>query len=164
MEQDFSTPIIVIRPATEGDTDQIMIFIRSLAEFEKLDHTLTATKDDLINSLFGKNPCVEAGIAEINNNPVGLALYFNNFAAYVGKRGLYIEAIYVDSKYRGSGVGEALIKHCAKVAKERDCGTMNWVVIDWNPARKFYEKMGAKAEEEWVVHTLDAKGIDEIVE
>ncbi|KGK97878.1 diamine acetyltransferase [Methanococcoides methylutens] len=164
MEQDLSIPPVIIRPATEIDTAQIMIFIRSLAEFEKLAHTLTATEDDMKTSLFGKEPCVEAVIAEINNNPAGLALYFHNFAAYIGKRGLYIEAIYVDSKYRGLGVGEALLKHCAKIAKERDCGTMDWVVLDWNPARKFYEKMGAKAEDEWVVHTLDAKGIDELAE
>jgi len=84
MEQDISIPPVNIRPATEIDTAQIMIFIRSLAKFEKLAHTLTATEDDL----------------------------------------------YVDSKYRRSGVGEALIRHCAKIAKERDCGTMDWVVLD----------------------------------
>ncbi|MEL4304442.1 GNAT family N-acetyltransferase [Methanococcoides sp. LMO-2] len=153
-----------IRSTDETDIPLIMRFIKELADFEKLSDTVVATEEDLKRSLFGERPYAEAVIAEIDGSPAGFMIFFHNFTAYVGKPGIYIEGIYVDPAYRGSGVGEALMKYCAGIAKERGCGTMNWCVLDWNPARKFYERLGAKPESDWVVYTLDEKGISELVE
>ena len=164
MDNESQNSEVNIRYADEKDIPLIMDFIKAIAEFEKLSDTVIATEEDLKNSLFGEKPYAEVAIAEIDGSSAGFVIYFHNFAAYVGKPGLYIENIYVDPTYRGLGVGDALMKYCAGIAKERECGTMDWCVLDWNPARKFYERLGAKAQSEWVVYSLDEKGIDELVE
>jgi GNAT superfamily N-acetyltransferase len=163
MENEFQTFEVSIRPADEKDVTLIMDFIKSTAEFEKLSDSVIATEEDLNKSLFGEKPYAEVVIAEIGNIPAGFAIYFHNFVAYVGKPGLYIENIYVNPAYRGLGVGEVLMKYCASIAKERGCGTMDWCVLNWNPAKKFYEHLGAKIQSEWLVYNLDEKGICELV-
>ncbi len=143
-----------IRLAEPADTPLILRLIKELAEYEKLAHEVVATKEILDETLFGERPYAEVIIAEYKNKPVGYTLFFHNFSTFLGRPGLYIEDIYVTPKYRGKGIGKALLAHCARLAKERKCGRMEWWVLKWNPARKFYEKIGAEAMDEWVVYRL----------
>ena len=149
-----------IRLAEPADTLLILRFIKELAEYEKLAHEVVATKEILDETLFGERSYAEVIIAEYNNEPVGYTLFFHNFSTFLGRPGLYIEDIYVTPEYRGKGIGQALLACCARLAKERKCGRMEWWVLKWNPARKFYEKIGAEAMDEWVVYRLTGEAME----
>lgn len=149
-----------IRLAEPTDTPLILRFIKELAEYEKLAHEVVASKEILDETLFGERSYAEVIIAEYNNEPVGYTLFFHNFSTFLGRPGLYIEDIYVTPKQRGKGIGKALLAYCARLAKERKCGRMEWWVLKWNPARKFYEKIGAEAMDEWVVYRLTGEAME----
>ncbi len=149
-----------IRLAEPADTLLILKFIKELAEYEKLAHEVVATKEILDKTLFGERSYAEVIIAEYNNEPVGYTLFFHNFSTFLGKPGLYIEDIYVTPEQRGKGIGKALLAYCARLAKERKCGRMEWWVLKWNPARKFYETIGAEAMDEWVVYRLTGEAME----
>lgn len=149
-----------IRLAEPADTPLILRFIKELAEYEKLANEVVATKEILEETLFGERSYAEVIIAEYNNEPVGYTLFFHNFSTFLGRPGLYIEDIYVTPEYRGKGIGQALLSCCARLAKERKCGRMEWWVLKWNPARKFYEKIGAEAMDEWVVYRLTGEAME----
>jgi GNAT superfamily N-acetyltransferase len=141
-----------IRPATPNDVPQILQFIRELAEYEKLSDHVTATEALLHANLFGPRPVAECLIAEIDQTPVGFALYFHNFSTFVGRPGIYLEDLFVRPAARCKGVGRALLSHLAKIAVERNCGRLEWSVLDWNaPAIGFYKKLGATPMDEWTV-------------
>jgi GNAT superfamily N-acetyltransferase len=150
----------IIRKADENDIPSIQKFIVKLAEFEKLSDQVIATEQNLRENIFGKKPYAEIIIAEIDKRAVGFALFFHNYSAFLGKPGLYIEDLYVNPEYRGEGVGKMLIAHCAKIAKERDCGRLEWSVLKWNPARRLYDKLNAKAMEEWLLYRLSGDTLD----
>nr|MQY80108.1 GNAT family N-acetyltransferase [Bacteroidota bacterium] len=121
------------------------------------------TTEDLLNeSLFGEKPFAEVILAEINGESVGFALFFFNFSTFLGQPGLYIEDLYVKPEFRSRGIGKELLKNCATLAKERNCGRIEWWVLKWNPARKFYENLGAKAMDEWVVYRLTGKPLEKL--
>jgi len=151
-----------IRTAGPEDTPIILGFIKELASYEKLENEVVATEDLLNESLFGKKPFAEVILAEINGKSVGFALFFLNFSTFLGQPGLYIEDLYVKPKFRSRGIGKELLKHCATLAKERNCGRMEWWVLKWNPARKFYNNIGAKAMDEWVVYRLTGKPLEKL--
>ena len=92
--------------------------------------------------MFGKKSYAEVFFAELDGVPAGFTVFFHNFSTFVGKPGLYIEDIFVKPEFRGKGIGKAMFLHCVKLAKERNCGRMEWAVLDWNPAREFYEYFG----------------------
>ena len=141
-----------IRPATPGDIPQILQFIRELAEYEKLTHEVTATEALLHQHLFGPRPVAECLVAELDQAPVAFALFFHNFSTFLGRPGIYLEDLFVRPAARGKGVGRALLTHLAKIAVERDCGRLEWAVLDWNaPAIGFYKKLGAVPMDEWTV-------------
>ena len=142
------------RKATRKDTPLILSFIRELAEFEKLSHEVTATEEVMAESLFGPRPAAEVVFAIADGKEVGFALWFHNFSTFVGRPGLYLEDLYVKPEYRKLGIGKALMEYCMGVASERNCGRMEWWVLKWNPAIKFYEQMGAIPMDEWVVYRL----------
>jgi GNAT superfamily N-acetyltransferase len=154
-----------IRLANEADVGTILLFIKGLAEYEKLSHEVVATEDDLRRTLFGKNPQAEVLIASLDEKPVGFCLFFHNYSTFLGKRGLYIEDLFVYPDIRGKGIGKELLNATARIALERNCGRMEWSVLDWNePAIKFYRSIGAKPMDEWTVQRLLASEMKALAE
>lgn len=153
---------IIIRQANERDIPIIMDFVRSLAEFEGLGEHVLSTEENLYTALFGKRPYAEAIIAELDDKPAGFIILFHTFSSFVGKPGLYIEDIFVYPKFRGMGIGKALMLRCGQIAEERNCGRIEWSMLEWNPAKEFYEHFGAQLQKEWVLYRLDEKGIKEL--
>lgn len=151
-----------IRKTDVSDVPLILQFILELADYENLRDQVTATEEILKESLFGKRPYAEALIVEAESIPVGLVLFFHNFSTFLGKAGIYIEDLYIKEEYRGKGIGRKIFEYLSNLAKERNCGRIDWWVLEWNPARKFYEKMGAVPMDEWIVYRLTGDKLDEI--
>lgn len=148
-------PHITLRAARRDDVGQILSFIRELGEYEKLAHEAVADADTLTAQLFGDKPAAEVVIAEVEGKPAGFALFFHNFSTFVGKRGLYLEDLFVRPEFRGLGLGRRLMVHLAKLAVERDCGRFEWSVLDWNqPAIDFYRGLGAVPLDQWTVQRV----------
>jgi GNAT superfamily N-acetyltransferase len=144
-----------IRPATEADLATIVELIRALAEYERLSQEVVMDAELLRRSLFGERPYAEVLIAEENGESAGFALFFHNFSTFVGRPGIYLEDLFVRPEHRGKGYGKALLKRLAEIAVERDCGRLEWAVLDWNePALGFYRSLGARPNEEWTVYRL----------
>jgi len=141
-----------IRAATPADVAGLLALMRELAEFEKLTHLFVATEAGLADALFGARASAEALVADDGGQLVGYALFFHNFSTFLGRRGLYLEDLYVRPSQRGSGLGTAMLRKLAALAVERGCGRFEWTVLDWNqPAIGFYEKMGATVLPDWRV-------------
>jgi GNAT superfamily N-acetyltransferase len=129
-----------ILPATERDVPPILGFIRELAEYERLSHEVSATEETLANSLFGERPAAEVLLGYVGGDPTGFALFYHTFSTFVGRLGIYLEDLYVRPEFRGREVGRALLVYLARLAKERDCGRLEWWVLDWNErAIRFYK-------------------------
>ncbi len=144
--------MIDIRPALRDDVPAILGLIRELAEYEKLTHLLAASEADIDRELFGECPVAEALVARTGGNTVAFALYFHNMSTFLGRRGLWLEDLYVRPDYRRAGIGEALLRSVARIAAERGCGRFEWSVLDWNqPAIDFYRKLGADILPDWRV-------------
>lgn len=151
-----------IRPAQESDATTILDLIKQLAEYEKMLHEVVATEEQIINHVFIKK-YAEVIIAEENNKPIGFALFFHNFSTFVGKPGIYLEDLFVIPECRGKGYGKKLLIELAKIAKNRNCGRLEWSVLDWNtPAIDFYKSLSAKPMDEWTVFRLTEKEIAEL--
>src|SRR5437764_938523 len=136
---------LVIRPAEEADVPLILCFIRELADFEKLADRVSATEERLRRTLFGPRPAGEVLLAELWGEPVGFALFFQSYSTFLAQPGIYLEDLYVRPDARGHGVGRALLARVAKIAKDRDCGRMEWSVLDWNErAIRFYRRPGRR--------------------
>jgi len=154
---------IRIDPATPADVPTIRALIRELAEFERLLHEANATEEQLRDSLFGPNPGAEVVIARIGDEVAGFALFFHNFSTFLGKRGLYLEDLYVRPQFRGKGCGEALLRHLAKIALERDCGRFEWSVLDWNQrAIDFYKSLGAVPMNDWTTYRVTGEALEKL--
>ncbi len=150
MSTDFT-----LRPVAATEVDELLALIRELASFERLEHEVVATGPMLAEALFGEARSVEALIAREGSEAVGFALWFHNFSTFVGRRGLYLEDLYVRPEYRGRGYGRAMLLHLARLAVERGCGRMEWAVLDWNVrAEEFYRSLGAEAKSEWTIFRL----------
>lgn len=145
---------LTIRKASIEDSELIYNFIKELAEFEKLSHEVKSSVNDIKKSLFSDNPIAKVMLAFENVTPVGFALYFFNFSTFVGKKGLYLEDLFVKPEFRKKGYGKALLKSVAKEAVINECGRMEWSVLDWNPAREFYEHLGAKPMNNWIMYRI----------
>jgi len=156
---------IKIRKATSEDSALILMFITELAIYEDAENEVVATESDIRKSLFGSDSTTRAVICNIDNEPVGFALYFFNYSTWLGKHGLYLEDLYVSPDHRGSGAGKALLKYLAKIALSMGCGRFEWSVLDWNePAIKFYQSIGAKLQDEWVAYRLTGKALEELAD
>ncbi|MGF6772510.1 GNAT superfamily N-acetyltransferase [Paraburkholderia sp. GAS199] len=152
-----------IREATPADVAAIFALTYELAEFESLTHVFVATQDGLHDALFGPRPSIEALVAQDGERIVGYALFFHNYSSFVGKRGLYLEDVYVQPSQRGSGLGTALLAHLASIAVERQCGRFEWTVLDWNKqAIGFYEKLGATVMPDWRVVRLTGGALEQL--
>lgn len=144
-----------IRPATRSDAPTIANLVRELADYEKLLHEAKASPEDFLRELDSPNPVIHVLIAEWNGTPAGFALYFFNFSTFVGRPGLYLEDLFVRPSQRKHGIGRALLRELARIAEKRNCGRMEWAVLDWNePALRFYKSLDARPMKEWIVHRL----------
>ena len=140
----------VIRPATDADVVAIHALVRDLAIYEKLEHLMVSTPEDFNRELFGVNARIECIMAIENEVAVGFALFFHNFSTFLGRKGLYLEDLFVKPECRGRGYGKALLIRLAQIAVERQCGRFEWSVLDWNtPSIDFYKAMGATVMPEW---------------
>ncbi len=152
-----------IRPATEDDVPLILSLVKELAEYERLSHEVVATEELLRNSLFGERPVAEVLVGHLGDEPVGFALFFHNFSTFLGKPGIYLEDLYVRPEFRGAGIGRALLIHLARLARARDCGRLEWSVLDWNePAIGFYKRIGASPVSGWTVYRVTGVALDEL--
>jgi GNAT superfamily N-acetyltransferase len=149
-----------IRPARVEDVSIILELIRDLATYERAPDEVSATKEQLTDVLFGERPAAEVILAFEGQSPVGFAVFFYNFSTWLGRPGLYLEDLFVKPDKRGKGYGRALLVELAKIARDRECGRLEWAVLDWNePAIKFYRALGAKPMHEWTVFRLTRDGI-----
>jgi len=100
---------------------------------------------------------------QLDRTPAGFALFFHNFSTWMGRRGLYLEDLFVKPAVRGRGYGRALLVRLAQIARERECGRMEWAVLDWNePAIQFYRKLGARPNDDWTIFRLTMDGISQL--
>lgn len=144
-----------LRFATKKDVNLILSLILELARYEELEHEVVATSEDLQESLFGKRQNAEVIIGEFKGKPVAFALFFHNYSTFLGKNGIYLEDLYVMPDHRGNGFGKILMSYLAQLAVERNCGRLEWWVLDWNqPALNFYRSIGAQPMDEWTVQRI----------
>jgi GNAT superfamily N-acetyltransferase len=149
-----------IKPVTPAEIPALLDLIRDLARFERLEHEMEATLESLRESLFGPNPSVGALLARENDVIAGYAVYFFTFSSFLGRRGLWLEDVYVRPEFRHRGVGRRLIESVARIGAEKNCGRFEWTALNWNkPALDVYQKMGARAMDEWVLFRLNAEGM-----
>jgi GNAT superfamily N-acetyltransferase len=150
----------MIRPATSTDTPAIARLIRGLAEYERLSHYVTLDEGRLREHLFGPRPFAEVLLAEEAGAVVGFALFFHNYSTFAGQPGMYLEDLFVEPGHRGRGHGKALLRAVARVAVERDCGRLDWLVLNWNePALRFYRSLGAAPMDEWTGYRLTGEAL-----
>jgi len=154
-----------IRSATVDDVPVILELIRALAEYERAPNEVVATEEILKETLFGDKPAAEVLLLFESETAVGFALFFHNFSTWIGRPGLYLEDLFVRPEYRGKGYGRALLIELAKMARGRNCGRMEWAVLDWNePAIQFYRKLGAEPMHEWTVFRLTRNEISSLAD
>ena len=152
-----------IRFATVHDVPLILTFIKSLANYEKLSHEVTATEDLLRKTLFDEKSPVEVILGYLGDEPVSFALFFHNFSTFLGRPGIYLEDLYVHEHARGKGIGQRMLGYLARLCQERNCGRLEWSVLDWNePAISFYKRLGAIAMDEWTVYRVTGNSLDEL--
>jgi GNAT superfamily N-acetyltransferase len=141
---------LAIRPAQPADRDLVFALVGELADYEKLRHEVDATAADVGRALFAPHPRVFCDIAAWDGEGAGFALWFYNFSTFRGRHGIYLEDLFVRPRFRGRGLGKALLAHLAKRAIAEGCARVEWSVLDWNePSIKFYESLGATAKDEW---------------
>ncbi len=149
-----------IRPARRADAEDIVRFIRALADYEKLGHEVQATEADVVRDLFGPAPKVFCEIAEWNNKPVGFALWFYTYSTFQGRHGIWLEDLFVDPSLRGQGIGKALLVNLARRCVDENLGRFEWWVLDWNePSIKFYKSQGGVMQDEWTKVRIDGDAL-----
>ncbi len=149
----------VIRMAEPQDSATILRLIRALAEFENLLHAVRATEADIRRDGFGPDRRFECLLAEVDGEAVGLALFFLNYSTFEGRAGLYLEDLYVAESARGLGVGRAIMARLARLAGERGYPRLDLSVLNWNPARAFYERLAFNHSADWLPYRLDGDAL-----
>ena len=149
-----------LRTATEHDIPLIVRFIRELAEYERLAHECVATEETVRETLFGESRYAEVLVAEEDDQPAGFALFFHNYSTFLARPGIYLEDLYVRPEMRGRGIGKALLVRLAQIAEERNCGRLEWAVLNWNEdAIRFYRSLGATPQNEWTVYRVTGEAL-----
>ncbi len=151
-----------LRPAHEGDLDTIIELIHALADYEREPEAVQLDREVLRRHLFGPKPMAEVILAETEEGEsAGFALFFHNFSTWLGKPGIWLEDLFVRPEHRGRGYGKALLVRLAQIARERDCGRLEWSVLDWNePSIAFYRSLGAEAMDEWTIYRLTGEALE----
>lgn len=156
---------IRVNRASERDVPLVLQMIRDLAEYERMSDQVVATESGLRDALFGARPAAEVLIAYAGEQAAGFALFFHNFSTFVGRRGLYLEDLFVKPEFRGLGLGKRLLTELARIAVDRRCGRLEWAVLDWNePAIGFYKKLGARPMDDWTVFRLAGDALKQLAE
>jgi GNAT superfamily N-acetyltransferase len=156
-------PEIAIRSARPEDVPLILAFIRELAEYEHLSHEVVATEDRLRATLFGDRPFAEVILAESGGDPAGFSLFFHNYSTFLARPGIYVEDIFVRPPFRNQGIGRKILTHICELAAERECGRVEWSVLDWNaPAITFYENLGAVRMADWRIFRLTGAALEKM--
>jgi len=146
---------LTLRQAKSIDTPIILSLIKALAHYERLSDRVSASVEDLEKALFERQEATVI-LAELDQKVVGFALYFYNFSTFLGKKGLYLEDLFVLEEARNKGIGKALFQQCLNIAKSEGCGRIEWSVLDWNePSIEFYIKQGAKPMDDWTVYRIE---------
>ena len=152
---------IRIRPATVDDARLIHRFVCELALYEREPQAVEVTPEILAAQLASAPPPFECLIAELGAEPAGFALFFHNYSTWKGRRGIWLEDLFVSESHRRRGVGSALFGAVSRLAVERGCGRLEWAVLDWNrPAIDFYERLGAYALGEWSIFRLTGDALE----
>jgi len=152
---------VAIRPGRPEDAPALAAMIRALAEYERLTHLCVGTEDDLRAAIWASDPAAEVLIAHVDRQPAGFALFFPTFSTFLARRGLWLEDLFVYPEHRGAGVGKALLRAVAALARDRGCGRLEWSVLDWNtPAIRFYEGLGATVMPDWRIARVVGSAID----
>ncbi len=147
-----------IREACREDAEVILGFITELAIYEKAEHEVLATVADIERSLFDPASPARALICLLDERPIGFAVYFFSYSTWLGRKGLYLEDLYVAANQRGVGAGKAMLRHLARIAHDSGCGRFEWSVLDWNqPAIDFYTAIGAQPQDEWVRYRMEGE-------
>ena len=152
-----------IRPATREDARELLGLIRALADYEKLAHMVSTDEAMLERELFAPGSPAQALICRVDGEAVGMAIYFHNFSTFLGRKGLYLEDLFVKPEHRGRGYGKALLLATARIAHQRNCGRFEWMVLDWNtPSIRFYESLGAKRLDEWRLFRVTGEALEKL--
>jgi GNAT superfamily N-acetyltransferase len=153
-----------IVPATKEDIPLIRELILELAKYERaLPGEAPVTEKDLADTLFSERPAAEVLIAYLGDEAAGFALFFHNYSTWLGKRGIYLEDLFVRPPARKHGVGFALLRQLTRIALERDCGRVDWSVLTWNElAISFYKRIGARHMDDWTTFRLTGDALARI--
>ncbi len=166
MDQKIKTRIehVTFRLAQSEDVGLVLKFIKELADYEELLHEVVATEEILMETIFEKK-AAEVVIVEYDEKPIGFALFFHNFSTFLGRPGLYLEDLYIRPEMRGRGIGKLLLAYLAKLARDRNCGRLEWWCIDWNtPSIDFYKSLGAIPMDEWTVYRITGKALIDLAD
>jgi len=149
-----------VRPAAPTDADEIVAMVRELAAFEREPlANLEASQTALLRDCFGDNPRAEVLIGELDGGIAGFVLFFHNYSTWHARAGLYVEDLYVRETARGTGLGRALLAAVARLAIARCCRRLDLSVLDWNPARRFYERLGFQEMADWRPYRLEGQAL-----
>ncbi len=149
---------VEVRASTESDVPLLLVFFRSMAAFEKLP--ISASEESIRMALFGEAPAAHALLAFAERRPIGYAVYFFTFSTMTGRRGLWLEDLFIEPAFRRRGIGEALMAYLAEIAAKNHRARFEWSVLDWNQsAIRFYERLGATILRDWCIGRLEETGL-----
>ena len=153
-----------IRPARPDEAGMVLDFIKKLAVYEKCSNDVVVDEATIRHSLFVER-AAEVVFGEEEGTVVGFALFFHNFSTFVGRKGMYLEDLFILPEKRGLGYGKALLKYVAELAVQRNCGRMEWICLDWNEsALEVYRSIGARPLSDWTVQRLDEPALKKFVQ
>ena len=152
-----------IRPAKREEVGDVLQLIQDLATYEKAPDQVEASEDDLLNTIFAKEPRVFCDLVEVDGQIAGMAIWFLNYSTWQAKHGIYLEDLYIKPEFRARGYGKALLKHLAQICDKEGYGRLQWWVLDWNsPAIEFYRSLGAEAMDEWTVYRTSGQALKDL--
>lgn len=152
-----------IRPAKRVEVGEVLQLIQDLATYEKAPDQVEASRDDLLNTIFAKEPRVFCDLVEVDGQIAGMAIWFLNYSTWQAKHGIYLEDLYIKPEFRAKGYGKALLKHLAQICDREGYGRLQWWVLDWNsPAIEFYRSFGAEAMDEWTVYRTSGQALKDL--
>ncbi len=152
-----------IRPAKREEVGEVLQLIQDLATYEKAPEQVEASKEDLLNTIFAKEPRVFCDLVEVDGQIAGMAIWFLNYSTWQAKHGIYLEDLYIKPEFRAKGYGKALLKHLAQICDREGYGRLQWWVLDWNsPAIEFYRSFGAEAMDEWTVYRTSGQALKDL--
>ena len=152
-----------IRPAKREEVGDVLQLIQDLATYEKAPDQVEASEDDLLNTIFAKDPRVFCDLVEVDGQIAGMAIWFLNYSTWQAKHGIYLEDLYIKPEFRARGYGKALLKHLAQICDKEGYGRLQWWVLDWNsPAIEFYRSFGAEAMDEWTVYRTSGQALKDL--